>query len=240
MTITPYPEQPIIAPTQHWRGFFYPLCQVSGLPGLPNELALPVLSSHGLWRDDAFATAEASAHFTAFQVQNGQLLFGGDPRLFQGHAVVPALWEQLAADWDEHQARYLAATTTGQLLALDSLPPLAAPEGFDTAYFLETFRSFYYVREQYRRTGRFRSLNAWLKGWREEPGTFFLPATHADFRSADAEIRANQANLFPSLDLAALLPVGLAPAMPYFPDGNDILVYFDPSDQRLFCIHHYG
>ncbi len=76
MTVTPYPEGPFIAPDAQWRGFFYPLCLVNDLPGLPADLVLPVLSGNGLWRDDAFATAEASAHFTAFRMRDGQLMFG--------------------------------------------------------------------------------------------------------------------------------------------------------------------
>lgn len=239
MTITPFPAEHPTALGAQWRGFFYPLCLVSDLPGLPADVVLPVLSGNGLWRDDAFATAEASAHFTAFQLRDGQLTFAGDPRLFQGHQVVPMLWDQLVADWHQHHAHYLAATTPEQLLAPGSLPSLKTPEGFDTEYFLQTFRSFWYVREQYRRTGQFRSINSWLKGWREEPAVFFLPATHADFRSADAEVRANQAYLLPTLDLSALLPVGLAPAAPYFPDGNATLVYFDEARQRLVCVAHY-
>ena len=96
------------------------------------------------------------------------------------------------------------------------------------------------MRAQFRRTGRFRGLNAWLRGWREEPGSFFLPASHPDFRSADEEARVNQEYLLPGLDLASLHPVGLAPAAPYFPDGNATLVYFDPTGQQLIQVHQYS
>ncbi|WP_046242443.1 hypothetical protein [Hymenobacter terrenus] len=240
MTITPHPDWATVWADEQWQGFFYPLCRVSGVPGLPTELALLVLSTNGLWYDEAFATAEASAHFTVFRGRGGQVAFDGDRRLFKGYAVVAEFRARLAADWARNQAQYLAATTPEQLFAVDQLPPLATPAGFDAVYFLETFRSFCYVREQYRRTGRFRSINAWLRGWHEEPGAFFVPATHADFRDADAEARANQAYLFPTLDLAVLHPVGLVPAAPYFPDGNTMLLYFDPVGQRLVCVHHYG
>ena len=178
MTITPFPAEHPTALEAQWQGFFYLLCLLSDLPRLPADLVLPVLSGNGLWRDDAFATAEASAHFTTFQLRNGQPTFAGDPRLFQGYQVVPTLWEQLVADWHQHHAHYLAATTTKQLLAPGSLPALATPEGFDAEYFLQTFRSFWYVREQYCRTGQFRSINAWLKGWREESATHVLSARH--------------------------------------------------------------
>ncbi|OON69467.1 hypothetical protein [Hymenobacter sp. CRA2] len=239
MIITPYPAlQAVLADAAQWRGFFYPLCLVQGVPGLPPELALPVLSTNGLWYDEAYAGAAASAHVSTFELRGGQLVFAGDVRVFRGHAAVAAGYDQLAADWQAHEAAYLGAGSLEQLLG----PPPAGwpttPE-FDAEYFLSTFRGFHYVREQYRRTGRFQSLNAWLRGWREAPGAFFLPASHPDFGSADAEMQANQAYLLPGLDLATLHPVGLAPASPYFADGNSVLMYYDAAAARLVCVNHY-
>jgi hypothetical protein len=99
---------------------------------------------------------------------------------------------------------------------------------------------FQYVRAQYQRTGQFRSFNAWLRGWHEAPSPFFLPASHGDFRRADAELRANHATLVPTLDLARLSPVGLVPASPYFPDGNASLVYIDERAKQLLCVNQYS
>ncbi|GAA4023430.1 hypothetical protein GCM10022409_04100 [Hymenobacter glaciei] len=241
MTSTPYPDDAAVGLDERWHAFFYSLCQVHEVPGLPAGLALPVLSTNGLWYDDAFATADASSQFTVFQLVDGRLTFSGDPRLFRGHAAIAAFRAQLEADWVQHEAQYLAATTAEQLLSSATMPALPAAEtGLDAGYYFETFRSFRYVRAQFRRTGRFRSINAWLRGWKEEPGAFFLPASHPDFRAAHEEALVNQEYVLPGFDLPRLQPVGLAPASPYFTDGNSTLVYFDSAQQRLVQVNQYS
>jgi hypothetical protein len=240
MIITPYPNLPeVLVDAERWQGFFYPLCRVQNAPGLPAGQALPILSTNGLWYDETYATPAASAQVSTYELRGGQVAFAGERRLFRGHAAVAAAHAGLTADWQAQQATYLAARRPEQLL--DPLPPDWPVEtDLDADYYRSTFRGFHYVREQYRRTDRFRGLNAWLRNWREEPGSFFLPADHPDFGSAHAEMHTNQAYLLPGLDLAALLPVGLAPASPYFAEGNSVLVYYEAATARLVCVNYYG
>jgi len=230
--IKPYPTFNEVFADDELKGIFYPLCTVVDKEKHKNKL-FHFISSNGLWMNEDFETNVNTAQYTVFDLENDKYRFKGNLKLYNGFEQAKLIFPALEVDFEKNGVNYLKSKIKTDIYIEEKKAILdkSLIDNFDIDYYLQTFYEFSVNKLNYELNKRFGEFRKIIDGWGSHESPIVYDETSNELKNYDKP----DFNGFDNFDI-----IGKVIGYEFFTDGNDTILFYDKTNEKVICLNSYS
>jgi len=179
--------------------------------------------------NEAFETKVNTAQYTVFDLENDKYRFKGNLKLYNGFEQAKLIFPILEEDFEKNGENCLKnKTKTDQYIKeRKTILNENLMTNFDIDYFLQTFYEFSINKLNYKLDKKFGEFRKIIDGWGSSESQIVY--------NVDYDYEKPYLEGFDNFDI-----IGQVMGDEFFTDGNDTILFYDKTNEKIICLNFYS